>query len=243
MKATCLTRDCVLGVVVAFACLVDSPRVLAAWGSIRANNRSEPQVRRGEEARGPVREGEAHGRGVPSRPEIRQEPRREVGRREDIEHEQRELRRMDIDRDRDGAYFWSHYRPGIVISTLPPGSVPLSVGVTPYYYDQGVFYENSPSGYVVVPPPVGAVVTSLPPGPEALAAGSQVYYYAGGSFYVQRPEGGFVVEPTPVGVIVNTLPAGAVPVTINGVLYYEADGAYFLPVMENGVTAYETAQP
>jgi len=243
MKPNYFTRNKALGLVVLLACVADCPPLFASWGSIRANNRSQPQVSRGEQARGPVREGEARERVAPSRPEIREEPRGHGVDREEIEHEQRELRRTDIDRDRDGAYFWSHYRQGMVISSLPPGSVPLSVGVTPYYYDQGVFYENSPSGYVAVTPPVGAVVAAPPPGAEALAVGTQVYYYAGGSFYVQQPQGSFVVTPPPLGVVVNTLPPGAVPVTINGALYYEADGAYFVPVMENGVTAYETAQP
>jgi len=232
-----------LGLTALLALGIDCPRAVAAWSSIRANNRSPSEVRGGE------RRSEVQGRPAENRPnvtrpaEIERGREREAGRRVEIEHHERERRRLDIGRERASAYFWSGYRPGLIISSLPPGSVPIEVGPNPYYYYQGVYYENSPSGYVVATPPVGAAVGSLPPGAEAVAAGPNVYYYAGGSFYLPQPQGGFTVAPPPLGVTVNELPPGAVPITINGVLYYEAEGAYFLPVMEEGTTVYTTVQP
>jgi hypothetical protein len=178
---------------------------------------------------------------VPARPNFAREPA--IHNRVEINREAHERHRFDITPERNHAFFWFGFRPGIVVSTLPFGAVPLYVGPQPYYYYQGVYYENSTSGYVVVTPPAGAVVSDLPPGAEAVTAGPNVYYYAGGSFYAQQPQGGFAVVAPPLGVTVSTLPSGAVPVTINGALYYEADGAYFLPVMEDGVTVYTTVQP
>ncbi len=233
---------------VVFSCAVLSapflgPRAVAAtWGSIRANNR-EPH----EESRGGGRPLRGHEEGVArnheAAPEIRREPERhvEVPRRE-IRHDYRERRHVDIDAELHHGFFWHDFHPGMILNTLPPGYVQVYVGSNPYYYDQGVYYQTTPSGYAVVTPPPGAIVPVLPPGAEAIPVGPAVYYYAAGAFYVQQPQGYVVVAP-PAGVTVTTLPPGAVPVIIRGMQYYQADGVYFMPVMENGVVAYTVVQP
>lgn len=162
--------------------------------------------------------------------------------RPEFRHEGREHWHEDFDRDRLHSYFWFNYSPGMIINTLPPDYSQVYVSGVPYYYDQGVYYQPGPSGYVVVPPPVGAIVAALPPGAETIPYGATYYYYAGGAFYVQTAQGFLVVAP-PVGITVPYLPPGAQAVTMNGMLYYRADGAYFMPVMEDGVTVYTTAQP
>ncbi len=223
----------------------------ATWGSIRGNNRSTPHVEGrgapramppppgpGRVIEGPRnREGE-HEAGIP------REPRREfeANRRAEFERETRERRHLDIDADRRHAFFWDRFHPGMIISALPPGYAPIYVGSTPYYYDEGVFYESAPSGYTVVTPPIGALVPVLPPGAEAIVVGPTVYYYAAGAFYLQQPQGYVVVRP-PLGISVTDLPPDAAPVVINGVQYYQADGAYFLPMFQGGVTVYTTVQP
>ena len=154
----------------------------------------------------------------------------------------REHPRWDVHEESRHAFFWDRFHPGIVIGALPFGYNQIYVSGNPYYYYQGVYYENGPSGYVVVTPPLGALVPALPPGAEAVTAGPTVYYYAGGAFYVQVPQGFQVVSPPP-GVTIPELPPNAAPVIINGAQYYQADGAYFLPVMDNGVIVYTTVQP
>jgi hypothetical protein len=163
-------------------------------------------------------------------------------RRAEIERETHDRRHFDFDDDRRRAFHWYGYRPGMIIETLPAAYVPIYVSGVPYYYDQGVYYESGPSGYVVVNPPLGAVAPELPPGAEPIVVGSTVYYYANGAFYFPEADGYHVVTP-PLGVTVTELPPDATPVIINGRQYYQADGAYFLPVIQDGVTVYTTVQP
>ncbi len=242
----------------------------AAWGSIRANNASHseshsapvvgghtgppagtisraPEPSRGwqrpaqptgrtyEENRAPAHRGRGE---MSHRPEV--EARRNIP---VISHdEDRDRRRWDIETERHNAYYWSGFHSGAFLNALPFGYVPVYVSGIPYFYYQGVYYQQEPSGYMVVTPPIGAVVPELPPGAEPIYVGTTVYYYAAGAFYVQEPQGFLVVVPPP-GITVPYLPSGAVETNINGQLYYQADGAYFLPVMQDGTTAYLTVQP
>ncbi len=231
-----------------------SPEAHGAWGSIRANNRSgEEGGRGGHENRGgghaeAARPAPNVGRDGEGRAEIRSWGNAERGRGTEgwtrgPEADWRERdHHLGIEEDRDRGYLWSHYHSGMFVPALPPGYVSIYVGGTPYYYDQGVYYEPESLGYAVVTPPPGAIVPALPPGAQAFYVGATVYYYAAGTFYVQQPNG-FMVMPAPLGVTVSSLPPGAVPVTMNGILYYQANGAYYLPVMQGGVTAFTTVQP
>ncbi len=217
----------------------------AVWGSLRANNReSHEEHRGGESARQPaaIPRGEAERHGEPR--QVYQNRGREFDaeRRADIAREAHDRRRWDIDEDRHHGEFWYGFHPGMILNTLPSGYAQIYVGSNPYFYDQGVYYQSTPSGYTVVTPPLGAVVPALPPGAEAVPAGPTIYYYAAGAFYLQQPQG-FVVVAPPLGITVATLPPGAVPVVINGVQYYQADGVYFMPVMQNGVTVFATVRP
>lgn len=212
----------------------------AQWGSIRANNRSE------HEARAPqvISRGRAEVRPQEGRHEERREtfarPGAEVrreGHEEPFEH-----RRFDFDEDRRRGFFWSGITSGMYFNALPSGYVPLTVAGNPYYYYGGAYYQQEPTGYVAVNPPMGAIVPALPPGAEGISTPQGVFYYAGGAFYVQQPQG-FEVVPPPFGVTVGYLPPGATPVYIRGMLYYQANGIYFMPVMQGGVTVYTTVQP
>jgi len=153
-------------------------------------------------------------------------------------------RRMDIDGERRQSFFWSDYHAGMRIDRLPDGYRRFHFRDHDYYYFEGVFYDDEPSGYVVIAPPLDADVPDLPPGAETVVANGTVYYYVDGTFYVQESDGSYVVVAAPIGVTVSELPPDAVQVVINGVAYYQSGGIYYLPVMENGVTAYLTvAQP
>lgn len=152
-------------------------------------------------------------------------------------------RRSDFEAERRYAFYWARFYPGMAVGVLPVGYVQTSVGLTGYYYYDGVYFRPTTEGaYTVVAPPVGAIVPQLPDGAEAIVIGEDTYYYGGGAFYLPQPTG-FVVVEAPVGVTVPGLPLGAAPAVINGVTYYLAGSTYFLPVMQGGVTVYVTAHP
>jgi hypothetical protein len=237
----------------------------AAWGSIHGNNRSGGEAHapapapagRAEGHQAIGRAPEARGGGEQARPEEHRggemrgqgwasEPRGHVeighGRAWPGEGVWGDRRHEDIEEEEHHSYPWFGFNPGMIIGTLPPNYNQIYIGGTPYYYDQGVYYQPGPSGYEVVTPPIGAVVPQLPPGGVSIPTSSGVYYYAAGAFYVPAP-GGFQVVPPVIGVTVPMLPPGATAVNANGTLLYQADGIYFQPVIQNGVTAYLTVQP
>jgi len=113
------------------------------------------------------------------------------------------------------------------------------VNNAPYFYDDGIYYQQVGSDYQEVYPPVGAVLTELPDGAIEVDDGSLVYYYAGGAFYVQQ-DGGFVIVPTPLGVIVPELPPGVVQLSAGNSALYQFNEVCYQPVFVNGVTQYRT---
>jgi hypothetical protein len=111
-----------------------------------------------------------------------------------------------------------------------------------FFYDDGIYYQQSDDGYQEVYPPVGADVSQLPDGAIEIDAGNLAYYYAGGAFYVQQDDG-FVIAPAPMGVTVPELPPGAVLVSVDDGVAYQFNGIYYQPVFVDGVTQYMTFQP
>jgi len=148
----------------------------------------------------------------------------------------------DVDVDFHRPRFWHNFRYGARFSVLPVGCIPIIVGGAPYYYDDGLYYQQAGDSYEEVYPPAGADVPQPPDGAVAIEAGNQTYYYAGGAFYVQQGDG-YVVAPTPIGVTVPELPPGAVQVSINGGVAYQFNGIYYQPVFVDGVTQYTTFLP
>jgi len=138
--------------------------------------------------------------------------------------------------------FWHDFHFKLRFHDLPVGYVRLVVGGAPYFYDDGIYYQQVDDGYQEVYPPVGAVVTQLPDGAIAIEAGNLTYYYAGGAFYVAQ-DGGYVIAPTPIGVTVPELPPDAVQVSLNGGVAYQFNGIYYEPVFVDGVTQYVTVAP
>jgi hypothetical protein len=117
----------------------------------------------------------------------------------------------------------------------------LSVGGQDYYYDQGVYYEPSASGYTVIAAPTGAAISQLPGGYETITLGDAVFYYWGGVFYVEE-NGSYKVIPAPEGAIITHLPEGASEQQINGITYLLYNGTYYLPISQNGRDAYQVVQ-
>src|SRR5690348_6716295 len=177
-----LSRSSEIRLLALAACMVFCLQARAQWGSIRANNRAEREVRSEQQTRSVAvpRQGREEGREredghFRGREQIISSERGREGERH-WEERVRERRHMDIDEDRRHSFFWSSISPGMFFGRLPSGFVPLTVGSRPYYYYGGAYYEQSPSGYVAVSPPLGAIVLSLPPGAESVAAGPNVYY-------------------------------------------------------------------
>ncbi len=80
------------------------------------------------------------------------------------------------------------YHPaGFFLATMYVTAVMISVSNQNYYYNQGVYYTQSTSGYVVVPAPVGASVTVLPSDYTLVVVGSSTYYYYAEHF-IQYPQ-------------------------------------------------------
>lgn len=148
----------------------------------------------------------------------------------------------DVDVDFRHDRFWHGFRYGARFGILPVGYISLYVGGSPYFYDDGIYYQQADDGYQEVYPPVGADVPDLPDGAVEIDAGDQTYYYAGGAFYVQT-DNGYDVAPPPMGVIVPELPPGAIQVAVSGGIAYQFNGIYYRPVFVDGVTQYETFMP
>ena len=148
----------------------------------------------------------------------------------------------DVDVDFRHDRHWHDFRYGARFGILPVGCISIVVGGSPYYYDDGLYYQPVADGYREVYPPVGADVPELPDGAVAIEAGNIMYYYAGGAFYVQT-DNGYNIAPPPIGVTVPELPPGAVQVSINNGIAYQFNGIYYRPVFVDGVTQYTPFMP
>jgi hypothetical protein len=108
----------------------------------------------------------------------------------------------------------SHYRPGYVVSTLPPRYEVEMIGGVRYYRHDDVYYRPQGTRYVVVDPPRGAR-GAMPPG--------------------VRPGGpGQGYGPPPRGMadgqdsrVVRTLPRGARTFTHRGTTYYRYGDRFY----------------
>jgi len=149
-------------------------------------------------------------------------------------------------------YYYHAYRPygwgrywhpfGYFLGGLTADAFYFTWANQAYYYDWGVFYVPSGSGYVAVAPPLNAVVNYLPDGYTTVMVGDDTYYYYGGVFYVYTGSGYQVVQ-APIGAIVYQLPDGAVEQIVNGQNYMVFNNTYYLPISQNGADAYEVVQP
>jgi hypothetical protein len=147
----------------------------------------------------------------------------------------------DVEADVRRAHVWDDFAFGRRLRVLPVGFLNFQIGGVPYWYDDGIYYQQATDGYQEVYPPVGAEIPEPPDGAiEIDGGGGEVYYYAGGAFYEQQADGSYAIVPTPIGVIVPELPPGAAPISINGSTAYQFNGVDYEPVFVNGVTQYQT---
>ena len=147
----------------------------------------------------------------------------------------------DVEADVHRAHVWDGFAFGRRLRALPVGFLNFQVGGVPYWYDDGIYYQQAADGYQEVYPPTGAEIPQPPDGAiEIDGGGGQVYYYAGGAFYEQQADGSYAIVSTPIGIVVPELPPGAAPVSINGTTAYQFNGVDYEPVFVNGVTQYQT---
>jgi hypothetical protein len=147
----------------------------------------------------------------------------------------------DVEADVHRAHVWDDFAFGRRLRTLPVGFLNLQIAGAPYWYDDGIYYQQAADGYQEVYPPLGAEVPGPPDGAiEIDGGGGQVYYYAGGAFYEQQADGSYAIVATPIGIVVPELPPGAAPISINGSIAYQFNGVDYEPVFVNGVTQYQT---
>jgi hypothetical protein len=243
------------GIAIAVVLLV----LLAAYVPVFAEPRGGAPARAAvvdRSSHGSVRHEETR---VVQRPaEVRREPehpvevRREPARPAEVRHD--EIRRdvpvrhdvyvhRDVEVDVHFRHAWNDFAFGRRHDGLPLGYISLNLGGVPYFYNDGVYYQQADGGYQEVYPPVGAAIPQTPDGAIEVDAGGVAYYFAGGAFYLQQPDGTYAIAPAPMGIVVPELPPGAVQVSVNGNIAYQFNGVYYEPVFVNGVTQYETFTP
>ena len=114
-------------------------------------------------------------------------------------------RHVDVDVHHSVGYhndnhFWGGFAAGLIIgaivSTPPPNPQTVVVQNTTYIVSDGVYYQTSGTGYVVVNPPIGVVVTTYPPGAVQTIVNGQVFYMANGIYYRPAMQNGVTVYTT-----------------------------------------------
>ncbi len=160
----------------------------------------------------------------------------------EVEADHRVFVHHDAEVDFGRRHFWHDFHYGEHVHALRPGHVQIVFGGLPYFYDDGIYYQQVGSDYQEIYPPVGIGIPQLPDGAVVIMAGNLTYYYAGGAFYVAQGDT-YVIAAPPMGVIVPELPPGAATVSVGGVAAYQFNGIYYRPVFVDGVTQYQTFLP
>ncbi|OGX11617.1 MAG: hypothetical protein A2351_02100 [Omnitrophica bacterium RIFOXYB12_FULL_50_7] len=111
---------------------------------------------------------------------------------------------------------------------LPWGCISLRVADMLYYYLEGTYYRETPSGYVVVAAPRGALITTLPQRNKVIVYDNTDYYYYNSTYYVKQPTGYTVVTPPP-SVVSSNAPAVEAPEKTIVVTVPNPNGSY-IPV-------------
>ena len=181
-----------------------------------------------------------------------EEQAREVGRQQ---------RREEIEQDREKtaaereAYFDAileasqaslraprgvYYRKPGYSSSDPPGpaATTVEIGGVSYLYDQGIFWLQQGSDYLVVTAPVGAVVGSLPRGAVRVPAAGTTLWYFFGTFLAEK-DGGLTVVKPPAGVLVLYLPDGYLREKLRDAEVYRFGETLYKPLFVQGVLTYQ----
>lgn len=134
-----------------------------------------------------------------------------------VQRDQRSSDDRDRDRHRDSDWDRYHrsytyrspafFRPeyGRVERRLPDRHIVVRAYRHPYYYYNGIFYDDFGGNFVIVNAPIGAYVPMLPDGFISFWIGPTRYFYFGGTYYIHSGDQYQVVAPPESGQkIVNT---------------------------------------
>jgi hypothetical protein len=138
-------------------------------------------------------------------------------------------------------YYWGPaYHPwGFFVATIAVTAIIVNANNQKYYYDQGVYYEKSGSGYTVVQAPDGATIQVLPEGYQTVVVNETTNnYYYGGTYYEKTSDGYTVVPPT-AGTVVENLPEGGDEVKVGDKTYVKIGDVYYQPIVVDGENKYE----
>jgi hypothetical protein len=135
-----------------------------------------------------------------------------------------------------------YYRkPGYSAAEVPNART-VELGGFTYHYDQGIFWLQQGSTYIVVTAPFGAVVDRLPQGVTRIQSRPRPIWYFFGTFFGER-DGGYEVLKPAAGLTVFYLPDGYTQKNGDGAGPYRFGEVRFKPVFIQGVLAYQVVEP
>jgi hypothetical protein len=137
-----------------------------------------------------------------------------------------------------------YYRkPGYSAAEGPSGvAVTVEAGDRTYLYDQGIFWMQQGTRFIVVTAPVGAVVDRLPQGVTRVQTRPAPVWYFFGTFFGEKGGAFEVIKPAP-GLTVFYLPDGYSQGQQKGAGLYRFGDILFKPVFIQGVLAYQVVEP
>jgi hypothetical protein len=139
-----------------------------------------------------------------------------------------------------GAYY---RKPGYSAAAGPGNEAgTIEVGGLTYIFDQGVFWLQQGSTFIVVTAPVGAVIDRLPQGVTRIQSRPAPVWYYFGTFFGEKG-GAYEVLKPPAGLTVFYLPEGYIQEKVKGVGLYRFGDVLFKPVFIQGVLAYQVVEP
>lgn len=92
----------------------------------------------------------------------------------------------------DDKHHYSHHPR--MVKRLPSYHERISIHGISYYYQNGFFYRQASSGYVLINAPVGSVVPRVPHDCQTIILNGVAYYVYDNVYYVRQPSGYMVVE-------------------------------------------------
>ena len=182
--------------------------------------------------------------------EAAEEARRETGRekrREEVDDQLKQSRdeflesqeaiRFESEAAANSPRGFYYRKPGSRTSSLPGGSVELTVDDKTYHYYRGIFYRQLPGAYIAVTAPPGAHLKELPDGSTPVQVDGMKLFYYFGSYFHQNGDS-FTVTVPPGGSVVRYLPDGYVTERSEEGTRYTFGGVRYRPYYQEGAVVY-----
>lgn len=137
--------------------------------------------------------------------------------------EQHKHRGKEHHKHGSAAHKQKYHKVGYKVTVLPSGHRKVLVRGAPFYFNAGVFYRTSPSGYVVVKAPLGARINALPLGYISFSLGVKRYYHVNGTYYFKE-NNSYVVVENPKGAETETTQLASASEADNPLVIYPNNG-------------------